>query len=889
MTEPRDNQVPQAVDRVMTQLKQDNTEGALKQIHDEMNKPGGATESNKEFLTALTQKCQEQGYLPKLAVDFGQKNFKALDLNGNGNISSNELQHVLNDKKMMSQLDPFQREMAAYLLANSKEIGDLNMNYRGAQSGITASKLDTYAKQADTKYETYQNGQNVLKQFGTPEKFNAVDSDKDGFISPAEIDKQLDFADRALATPGLVTPEAAKNLKEQKEALEYMKSHRGEIAAAANDTYFSNDASLKDIQAYAAQNGNPREKQHIPQIDDKIADASSQQKGRVDMSRGEHMSEVMLKYHLDHQKELDLDGNGKVSRAELDKILTTPKWNDSLSADERKVIEEMRNRFDQISTGSGRGSTREITFASMAEYLRKEETGRDEEAKSDAAAKYARENFAALDSDKNGWLSQEEMDKTKDFYAKALATGLIPQESKAKVEQSLAALKYLEEHKRDISSAYTNNDMTLADVEKFAKSKAGKINDIFKPTEVEATKEPEKKQPVIDRQAETPKATDDSVARARKGEAADTTVKEPVPVTKPDKSGKPNDKSAVAEKPVVPDEPVLKLPPLFDTPAGAKLTKPEPNPEMDCKDGVCKVPTSKYPHLEAGTPKDEASPLKRPEPNFEIPEIKISEPELPKLEGPVTEPKLERPKPLIDQSELRQESPEEVRARTSADLPAEPVEAKVEKTEAEKPAEKPFKYTQENYADALNTAVEQNKPVVLVVAASKDQEAIRAAADANKDGKSVVVFVDKDTVDAKSPLGAYAASVLENHNKQNGTNDESMITVFHVNKDTNGKLVPEAAKFANYGNPGDIVPLLSTQVDEAISRRAAEQARAAEIRANETRPVETRPVESTPVTELNRPGAILQTCSPAKACNNTVTNYQHYYYQNRRGLFRRGR
>lgn len=64
MTEPRDNQVPQAVDRVMTQLKQDNTEGALKQIHDEMNKPGGATESNKEFLTALTQKCQEQGYLP---------------------------------------------------------------------------------------------------------------------------------------------------------------------------------------------------------------------------------------------------------------------------------------------------------------------------------------------------------------------------------------------------------------------------------------------------------------------------------------------------------------------------------------------------------------------------------------------------------------------------------------------------------------------------------------------------------------------------------------------------------------------------------------------------------------------------------------------------------
>ncbi|MFN8555260.1 MAG: hypothetical protein U0103_27665 [Candidatus Obscuribacterales bacterium] len=887
MTKPNDNDVPQAVDRVMTQLSQDNTQGALKQIHDEMNKPtGGATESNKEFLTALTKRCQEQGYLPKLAVDFGQKNFKALDLNSSGSISAGELQHVLNDKRMMSSLDPFQREMAAYLLANSKEIGNVGPGYRGKTADITSSKLDTYAKEADTKYEAYRSGQKLLGQLGSQEKFNAIDTDRNGFLSEAEIDKGINFADRALAMPGLVTPEAAKNLKDQKESLEYLKSHRDQVGTAENDSFW-NDATLKDIQANATKHPNPRNLEHIPTIDDKIADASASQKGKIDMSRGEHTSEVMIKYMLDHQRELDLDGNGKVSRSELNKILDTQKWRDSFSDDEKRLLQEMRSRFNDLSSASGRGSTSEISLSSLAGYVRKEEAARDEETKSAAAAKYARENFAAVDSDRNGWLSQTEITEAKDFYAKASAAGLLRDDAKQKADENLKALQYLEDKKKEISSATFSSDMTQADIEKFAKSKAGHVNDTFRPSQAEANKEPEKK----------PAETIAKPAEAAKPEEA----AKPTQTAKPEETAKPT-QTAKPEETAKPTQ----------TAKPAETAKPTETQDPECKDGVCPVTPHKFPHLEGGKPNGDAPnkadswlkpieleglDLDKPastEPKTDRPGSDTPNSEGPKLEGPqvgdpqpeVTKPEAGKPKPLIDPSELTQETEQEERVRTEADLPAEPKESKVEESEKEKPADTRFKYTQENYADALKTAAEQNKPVVLIMATGKDKEAIQAAADASKDGKAVVVYVDRDTTDTKSPLGAYAASVLENHNKRNGTNDESMMTVFHVNKDANGKLQPESAKFANYGNPGDIAPLLSKQIDETIAQRAAAQAKPVE-----SSPVQSRPVEQRPVTEVYRPAQpaqpIQQTCSPYNACNNSVQTYQTYYNQGRRGLFRR--
>ncbi len=867
MTEPRDTSVPQAVDRVMGQLRNDDTQGALKQIHDEMNKPGAQPEANKQFLTALTQQCQEQGYLPKLAVDFGKKNFSALDLDGNGSLSAKELQHVVNDPKMQASLDPFEREMTAYLLANTKEIAQSTPTaWGGYADEITGSKLDGYVAKADTKYDAYVNAQSVLKQFGSKEKFDAVDSDHDGFISAAEMDKQIDFDNRALATPGLVTKEAAKALQEQREALEFMKGHQSEIASAVNDTTFSNSVSLADINKHAENNTNPRSLEHIPAIDDKLV-AAPEKKGLVDMSRGSYMAEVMIKYLADHRAELDLDGNGKISLPELNKILDTPAWKNTLSNDQRRVIEEMRNRFDEVAGApAGWGGSKEISLNSMAEYLRKQEAAREDEKQSTAAAKFVAENFNAIDSDKNGWISKDELDKTKDFYAKAMATGLIPAEAKAKLAENLAALEYLDKNKSKISSATWSSDMKQADVEKYANDRKGKLDDIFRPTEVEAKPKIEEKKPI----------------------AKQVEVKPEVVEKKP----------MVKEGPVdQPKKPAELLPKMTINDPHTK--KPE---GVVCHDGICELPKKPgvespaefaplFPHLTPGPshpgPKthDKTAPL---DPNPKIGEIN------PDAGIPHLLDKPTKLKPLIDPSQLEKrpiepvhetKKPEESRKRTDADLATEtvqPKENKLEKTETKTKkdafgeyVDKYFKYTQENYADALKAATEQGKPVVLVIAPSRDGNAVQAGAQASVDGKAIVVYVDKDKVDPKSSLGLYAASVLENHNKTNRTNDQSMTTVFNVNKDTAGKYVPEQAQYADYGNQANINALLKEQVDATIATRAV------------------KPIElPIPVTETVRPVEQQRTITQDSACNNNVRNFQQYYQQNyqpqpRRRFFRR--
>ncbi len=865
MTEPRDTSVPQAVDRIMGQLRNDDTQGALKQIHDEMNKPGAQPEANKQFLTALTKQCQEQGYLPKLAVDFGKKNFSALDLNGNGSLSANELGHVVNDPKMQASFDPFEREMAAYLLANTKEIAKATPTaWGGYADEVTASKLDGYVAKADTKYDAYTNAQSVLNQFGSKEKFDAVDSDHDGFISAAEMDKQIDFDNRALATPGLVTKEAAKALQEQREALEFMKGHQSEISSAVNDTTFSSSISLADINKHAENNPNPRSLEHIPAIDDKLV-AAPEKKGAVDMSRGSYMAEVMIKYLADHRAELDLDGNGKISLPELNKILDTPTWKNTLSDDQRRVVEEMRNRFDEVAGApAGWGGSKEISLNSMAEYLRKQETAREDEKQSTAAAKFVAENFDAIDSDKNGWISKDELDKTKDFYAKAMATGLIPAEAKAKLAENLAALEYLDKNKSKISSATWSSDMKQADVEKYANDRKGKLNDIFQPTVVEAKPKIEEKKPIA----------------------------KPVAV-----------QPEVEKKPVVKEEHVD--PPKKPAEILPKMTINDPHtkkPEgVVCHDGICELP--KKPGLELPAELEPLFPHLTPGPSHPGPESHdkkapvSAKPEIGEKNPDAGIPRLsEKPtelKPLIDPSQLEKKpepvkettQPKESRTRTDANLTTEtvqPKENKLEKTETETKkdafgeyVDKYFKYTQENYADALKAATEQGKPVVLVIAPGRDANAVQAGAQASMDGKAIVVYVDKDKVDPKSSLGLYAASVLENHNKTNRTNDQSMTTVFNVNKDTAGKYVPEQAKYADYGNQANINALLKQQVDATIAAKAA------------------KPIElSRTVTETVCPAEQQRTITQNNACNNNVRNFQQYYQQNcqpqpRRRLFRR--
>jgi Ca2+-binding EF-hand superfamily protein len=836
MTEPKESSIPQTVDSVMNHLHSNDTQGALKQIHDEMNKPGVAAEANKQFLTTLTQRCQEQGYLPKLAVDFGKANFKALDLDNNGSVTPGELNRVVNDKNIQAGLDPFQREMAAYLLANNKEITQATP---GGGADITATKLDNYAKQADTKYTDHVDGQSILKEYGTKEKFAALDGDKNGYVSAAEMDEQIKFNDRMLAS-GLVSPDKIQPLKDQQAALQLMKDNQSTIARAVN-TSWSKDISLADIQQHAANNANPRDLEHIPKIDDKMV-AQPDKKGAIDMSRGNFTPEVMIKYLADHNAELDLDSSGKISKQELDKILDTPSIKKSLSADELKVIGEMRNRFAEVSDSS----TKEISLPSMAAYLRSQEAAREDEKQSTAAAKYIGENFKAMDGDHNGWLSQTELNEQKNFYNKLSVSGLLSEESKAIAAKNLETLEYLDKNKSKMSSAWASSELKLGDVEKYAESHKGKLNDIFTPTAQEATKEP---------------------------------VKKPAPEVKAEPV--PTDTTAVPPKPEV------------TKPANTK-SGANPKPESDCEDGVCPVPK---PENINKPPTNPIWPDLVPQP---LPGTDNQQkPQKPPVSGdgginPVTGVPnlLETPTPLLPELHDKPTPPvkpnSDGKAETAQSKPEatgdklEKVETTPKKDDFSKYIDEHFKYKQENYADALKKAADENKPVVLVIASSKDSKTIQAGAQANADGKAIVVYVDRDTADPKSPLGAYAASVLEKHNQEKKTNDQSMTTVFNVHKEGT-KYVPESTTLADYGNPANIVPLLREQVNSIITEKAKKDAALHRPVTETTHPTD---LSLHQVEQVNG-----QWCPSDTACSNNVTMFQEYYQKNqpqrRRGFFNR--
>ncbi|MBI2809634.1 MAG: hypothetical protein HYX67_02220 [Candidatus Melainabacteria bacterium] len=233
----------QAVEREVT------ASGASEAINKEISQHPGDTKGNKEFLQAASVDLQKNGLLPEMAVDFGKKHFKELDADKDGYASEAEIRRAL--QKDQFNFTPAERLAGNYLADKVEDTKSGLTYYKGL---TTEALLDKYKENTAKKYSEYRNGQDVLKAFGNDKDFAALDTDKSGSISAAEMKDKLAYNDKRLGEEDIGQKTKDKFEKENK-ALKYMIEHHSEMAKG--NGLWGYDLNSKSLREYAKAKPNP--------------------------------------------------------------------------------------------------------------------------------------------------------------------------------------------------------------------------------------------------------------------------------------------------------------------------------------------------------------------------------------------------------------------------------------------------------------------------------------------------------------------------------------------------------------------------------------------------------------------------------------------------------
>ncbi len=224
--------------------------GASEAINKEIGQHPGDTKGNKDFLQAATVDLQNNGLLPEMAVDFGKKHFKEMDTDKDGYASEAEIRRSL--QKNQDSYTPAERLAGNYLADKVADDKSGLTYYKGL---TTEALLDKYKEDTATKYSEYRNGQEAVKAFGNDKDFAAVDTDKSGSLSAAEMKEKLAYNDRRLSEDDIGQKTKDKFEKENK-ALKYMIEKHSEMAQG-NGYSFSYDLNTSSIKGYANRHANP--------------------------------------------------------------------------------------------------------------------------------------------------------------------------------------------------------------------------------------------------------------------------------------------------------------------------------------------------------------------------------------------------------------------------------------------------------------------------------------------------------------------------------------------------------------------------------------------------------------------------------------------------------
>lgn len=223
--------------------------GASAAINQEIGQHAGDTKGNREFLQAAAVDLQKNGLLPEMAVDFGKTHFKELDADKDGYASEAEIRRAL--QKNQDSFTSAERLAGNYL---ADKVADEKSGLTYYKGLTTEALLDKYKEDTATKYSEYRNAQAVLKAFGNDKDFSAIDSDKGGSLSAAEMKEKLSYNDRRLGEDDIGQKTKDKFERENK-ALKYMLEHQGEMNDGSG--LWGSDLNLKSIRNYAETKTNP--------------------------------------------------------------------------------------------------------------------------------------------------------------------------------------------------------------------------------------------------------------------------------------------------------------------------------------------------------------------------------------------------------------------------------------------------------------------------------------------------------------------------------------------------------------------------------------------------------------------------------------------------------
>lgn len=337
----------ESIPQLETAVEKDHLTQTFDEVLKTMEKHFSDPSKQKDFLLALSGEAKDSGVLPQLAINFGQKSFKDLDLNNSGAIDQQDLDKILKSPDRMRALNPLERMMVDYLAKNRQKIQGSYDEWGSNPDGITAKDLSEYGRKFKEELDHHKWSQKILKHFGSETAFDALDSDGNGWISKEDLRKKIsrDRDRLADAEEGLeeMSAEKRKLIKERIDTANYMLNHRSEISSGEDDTSVSADFSRKDLQGYAKKHPAPQEGEMAPSVEGAI-----QPEAKAQASKSTFLPEALKDYMDKHFEELDMDGNGWVDHDELDKILDSARWSKALSKQDREILKHLKDHLSTI-------------------------------------------------------------------------------------------------------------------------------------------------------------------------------------------------------------------------------------------------------------------------------------------------------------------------------------------------------------------------------------------------------------------------------------------------------------------------------------------------------------------------------------------------------------
>lgn len=287
-------------------------------------------EAADKMLQEVTSELHSRGAIPKVVGAWARENFSDLDLDGNGKISAAELDSILKNKLLSNATNPLERQLLRFMQVNRDAIAKAKNDEWGGDTSITAADLTEYEKKSAEADSTAVSAKKLVDTFGDRASFNRIDANRDGFLSEQEV-KDAQAGKRGSFND------------EERQLLNFMRDNRTPIAKSVNDQrLFETRISLADINAFARNN-------KVAELPTSLASAKdySERKVNIAPKSGMHLPDLVLDFGKEHFAALDHNGDGKINRAEVQK-LSSPFWRRGMSEDNMRAMSALDNKLEYI-------------------------------------------------------------------------------------------------------------------------------------------------------------------------------------------------------------------------------------------------------------------------------------------------------------------------------------------------------------------------------------------------------------------------------------------------------------------------------------------------------------------------------------------------------------